>query len=280
MGPLGMVQTTELATLVNLATAEDYIHSTRTADGGYFFARVPPSSGLDTLFAVSGLSILGSRPRDPESLRAWLTGWAAAVGPSDHTAFIVCRVLRCLDEPASAIRELLRRLGCRPQTDWNPPRRLFVEATSVLESLYERLSVLRTLQIELDDDSLLPKVLALRDVNGGFSAAGSQPLATTYFAAEVLRMLEAPVEATAPTEAFVRARAQQPDVHFLDDLRWLAELCHAFDITPRNSPALVEFVAACQRPGGGFARSPVIGIPTLEYTYDALRTLECLAPLQ
>lgn len=273
-----MVQTKDLAAAPDLAAAEAYIHSTRTPDGGYFFARIPPAGGLDTLHAVSALSILRARPRDPAGLRSWLIRWAEAVGPGDRAAFVVCNVLRALGEPISTIRSLLHRLGWRPACRWEMPRHIFVETTSALESLYERLSVQQTLGIEPDAGALTPNVLALRNGDGSFSDGGSQPLAATYFAVAVLRMLGTPAAAE-PTEVFVRGLAEQPEIHFLDDLRWLAELCQAFDIAPRNRGALVEFVAACQRPGGGFARSPVIGIPTLEYTYYALRTLQCLRVL-
>jgi len=45
-----------------------YIERCRLEDGGYFFARIPPSSGLDTYFAVKSLSILDVRPDLPETI--------------------------------------------------------------------------------------------------------------------------------------------------------------------------------------------------------------------
>jgi len=45
-----------------------YIERCHLEDGGYFFACIPPSSGLDTYFAVKSLSILGVRPDRPKAI--------------------------------------------------------------------------------------------------------------------------------------------------------------------------------------------------------------------
>ncbi|MCR4394444.1 MAG: hypothetical protein NUV31_08765, partial [Dehalococcoidales bacterium] len=45
-----------------------YIERCHLEDGGYFFARISPSSGLDTYFAVKSLSILGVKPDRPEAI--------------------------------------------------------------------------------------------------------------------------------------------------------------------------------------------------------------------
>jgi hypothetical protein len=45
-----------------------YIERRHLEDGAYFFARVLPSSGLHTYFAVKSLSILGVKPDRPERL--------------------------------------------------------------------------------------------------------------------------------------------------------------------------------------------------------------------
>jgi hypothetical protein len=46
-----------------IRSVQDYIHSCRVDDGGYFFARIPPGSLLDTYYAVMALSMTGSCPK-------------------------------------------------------------------------------------------------------------------------------------------------------------------------------------------------------------------------
>ena len=48
-----------------------YIERCHLEDGGYFFARVPPPSGLDTYFAVKSLSLLGVKPDRPEAIASF-----------------------------------------------------------------------------------------------------------------------------------------------------------------------------------------------------------------
>jgi hypothetical protein len=43
---------------------------------------------------------------------------------------------------------------------------------------------------------------------------------------------------------------------------------------PISPDRVNEFVLKCQRRNGGFARAPIMGIPTLEYTFYALSILK------
>jgi hypothetical protein len=47
---------------------KDYIESRQMEDGGYFFARVPPSSAMDTLYAVKSLRMLGTIPEKKDAV--------------------------------------------------------------------------------------------------------------------------------------------------------------------------------------------------------------------
>ena len=51
-----------------------YIERCHLADGGYFFARVLPSSALDTFFAVKSLSLLRMKPEHPRDIAEFFFG--------------------------------------------------------------------------------------------------------------------------------------------------------------------------------------------------------------
>jgi hypothetical protein len=94
-----------------------YIERCHLEDGGYFFARVLPSNGLDTYFAVKSLSILGVEPDRPEAIASFFlkATWEGYVKRLLMTVIlwkgVMCSELR--GEEVSLLQDGQARAKCR-----------------------------------------------------------------------------------------------------------------------------------------------------------------------
>ena len=87
-----------------------YIERCHLKDGGYFFARVPPSGGLDTYFAVKSLSILGLKPDRPRATaHFFLSGIAEGVISGITGIFLAIEVLNEIGRMTEDLRNYARQ---------------------------------------------------------------------------------------------------------------------------------------------------------------------------
>jgi hypothetical protein len=260
-----------------------YIERCHLEDGGYFFARIPPSSGTDTYFAVKSLSILGVKPQNPEAVVNFFLNWIREGTLGGITGiFNVVEVINELGQITDELRSYAqeRIMVCENKAGgFGALENLDVEVTSELQQTYRAVRVLKTLSTRFDQNRIVRFVSGFLNPDGGYGREGRSTLASTFYTTEIHRLLGAET-AKISTVDYLRSREtnwqvnfDRGQVSFIEDLFWLvkglANLGEKSDFPDR----VTRFVLGCQRRGGGFSRATIMGIPTLEYTFYALSIL-------
>ncbi len=258
----------------------NYIESCHLEDGGYFFARIPPSSGLDTYFAVNGLSLLSAKPESPETIEGFVVNGLRKGALTGLTgAFISVAILNELgkvteDVEHYALNQIAnahdRREGFEIVED------IYIEVSSELETTYRTVWLLTTIGAALDKQGVTAFTLGLLNEDGGYGRNEHSTLASTFYATGIHNLLGVNGSNRAGTRDYLRKREKKGQVQFIEDLFWLIGSMTNLGEQTNMPEETARFVLECQRQGGGFARSPVIGIPTLEYTFYALSILRRL----
>ena len=260
-----------------------YIERCRLADGGYFFARTPPSCSADTYFAVKSLALLGAKPSAPAGVVAFFRGQLregalCSISSIFHAVEVLADLGELTEDLISHASQHImvsrNSLGGFGATD-----NIYVEVSSELEETYQAVSVLKRVGAEFDVGGVCHFLGSLLNKDGGYGRGGHSTLASTFYATAVYRLLEVEVPRAAATKAYLRHRESLGKMQFIEDLYWLVGGLANLGEVPVEVNPIIDFVLSCHRTGGGFARAPVIGIPTLEYTFYALSVLKEVAAL-
>lgn len=254
-----------------------YIESCHLEDGGYFFARVLPSSGLDTFFAVKSLSILGVKPHRPEAIAGFFLNdvkEGKLVGIT--SIFLAVEVLNELGRITDELRNYAqpRIMAFQNQAGgFGAYKNIRVEVPSELQNTYRAIRVLKIIGADFDKEKVTSFVSSFLRPDGGYGAKGYSTLASTFYATEIYKLLGMDVGKLNATRDYLRMMEDNMEVQFIEDLYWLVMgLANLGEKTNMRS-GIMKFVMMCRRLGGGFCRVPVMGIPTLEDTFYALSIL-------
>lgn len=253
----------------------EYIHTKQTQDGGYFFARVPPGSLLDSYFAVRTLQMLGRCCKRPAALRRFVESFVRqGLVNNAHSLYLAMGIIQALgqgtdllSDTSEAVAEELRRWVSEYSVDG-----IYIEVASELEAAYEATWALARLGVPLPTKAITQFISSFRNKDGGFGRGARSTLATTHYAIQTFSELGLRVDEPQQVVAFLRSR--EDDIYFLEDLYYLVGALCGLGETPLNPSGVVSFVLGCRRENGGFARGVPIGIPTLEYTYYAVSVLK------
>lgn len=256
-----------------------YIERCRLPDGGYFFARVLPSSLQDTYYAVQSLGLLDLMPARPDEVVAFLlemhrTG--AVTGLS--SIYYFAETMLALGQPVPHPEEYVARILARrnDRGGFGSIRAVPVEIASELEATFHGAAVLIRLGYPLRKDEVCRFVLGFHRPEGGFGTVRAS-LASTYYAVRILHLIGCPDAIPANTRDYLLYRERIWDIYFLDRVYWLVGALHLLGARPQDPPRIKRFVGACRVPGQGFRRASTTAISTLEDTYYALRVLKLLA---
>ncbi len=258
--------------------AVTYIERCHLEDGGYFFARVPPSSGLDTYFAVKSLSLLGVPQNKPETIADFflnqyrdgaLTG-TTAIFSSVETLSELGKLTGDLKKYAKQqIIPLQNKAG-----GFGALENIDIEVSSELQETYRAINVLKTIGAEYDKRKVTDFVLGDLNSDGGFGRVGRSTLASTYYATEILKLSGYDMNKLTGTREYLRKIERNWQVEFIEDIYWLVSGLANLGEKAKLPDKIVNFVTECRRTNGGFSRATEIGIPTLEYTFYALSILK------
>lgn len=267
-----------------------YIEDKQLSDGGFFFAKVEPSSGADTYYAVRSLRLLGSEPSNITAIRKfWQTERKCGNISDLNSLYFYTQVARDLrlpiekDEDFSHIitdalgsSRLFRRrhyTGIIPKDPLSDPSANSVY-TDFLEGELRDLYYLHTLMQIYgihDKEGKIPKfVLSLQNDDGGFGKIGGSQSATTFYALEILKG-EGGLHPHGKINDYVRSDSHT--VYYLEDLFWQMSCRKILHIPLPDRSYIIDFLNDCSRTDGGFSRSRNMGISTLEYTYYAVSLL-------
>jgi hypothetical protein len=261
-----------------------YIERCHLEDGGYFFARVLPSSGMDTYFAVKSFSILRAKPSRPEETANYFLdqmndGWLDDI----VGLFVASEVLNELGLITVDFRHFAGQRIMSLQNKaggFGTMENIDVEVPSELQKTYRAVTVLGILGVDFDRESIARFVSSLLNDDGGFGRNDFSTLASTFFAIEIHKLLGADMRRLTSTRGYLRDRETKwrahfdnRQVNFLEDLFWLVRGLANLGEKSNFPDRVTRFVTACQRVNGGFSRATIMGIPTLEYTFYALSIL-------
>jgi len=258
--------------------AARYIERCRLGDGGYFFARVPPSSAMDTFFAVKSLSLLGVKPDRPqETADFFLAQMKDGSLGGISSLFCAAEVLNELGQVTAEFRTYaqsgLRRLQ-NEAGGYGAYENIDVEIASELQSTYRATRTLVIVGAGLDGHKIGRFVSGFLNADGGYGSKNHSTLASTYYATGIRHLLRLHGSETAATKDYLRRREQGWQIQFIEDLYWLIESLANLGEKPAYPDRAIKFVVKCRRRGGGFSRATIMGIPTLEYTLYALSILK------
>lgn len=253
-----------------------YIEGCRLEDGGYFFACVPPSSGLDTYFAVKSLSLLGVKPDRPQAIADFFLNDVNEGMHGVISIFLTVEVLSELGRLTDEIKNYARTRIMALRNDaggFGSYHDVDIEVPSELQDTYRAVRVLKIIDADFDRERVDHFTSGFLRPDGGYGAKGHSTLASTFYATEIHKLLA--MEATNPsaTRGYLRKREEDWQVRFIEDVYWLvlglANLGEKTNVPDR----VTRFVMGCQRSNGGFSRAGIMGIPTLEYTFYAVSIL-------
>jgi hypothetical protein len=252
-----------------------YIESCHMKDGGYFFAQVEPSGGLDTYCAVKSLSILGAKPGHPRAtVNFFLDRFKRGILVDIPGIFFAAEVLSDLGAMTSSFRSYaLAKLPAfrNDAGGFGSYQNMYIEIPSELRATYRAVRVLETIGGDFDKDGIRRFTRKFLNEDGGYGGKGYSTLPSTFYATETYKMLGSDIGELTATKEFLRKR-EGKYVQYVEDMYWLVMALANLGEKTRAPQKVAEFVTMCQRRNAGFARS-TYGIPTLEYTFYALSVL-------
>jgi len=277
-----MVSTTAAPLTFDVSRVAGYVESCRVADGGYFFAQISPASAQDTYFALACLRLLGREPQDVAGVKRWVEEWRRTPTSvsSVHGVYLLCGLLEELDEDLDRAHPYARLVAASENDlgGFGTYENVYVESASELQVTYEAVSVLARLGCPPNHDSLESFLRRFRQPDGGFGLHRST-LPSTYHACAALAQLPESGPLMEGARPYLQREAQRWAAYFLDDVFYLIQGLGLTGSAAASAANAATHVLACQRPRGGFARAPAIGIPTLEHTYYALQVLDSVGLL-
>jgi hypothetical protein len=254
-----------------------YIERCHLEDGGYFFARVPPSGGLDTYFAVKSLSILGVKPNRPEAIASFLRNHIAEGTLGGITGiFLAVEVLNDLGYMTDELKDYARtRISSfqNKEGGFGVYKDVIVGVYSELQATCRAVSVLKTIGASFDEEKVKRFIFGFLNLDGGYGAERYSTMASTYYATEVHKLLGVEPARLSATRDYLRQVEETWEVQFIEDAYWLVLSLANLGEKTTVPDRVTRFVMLCQRANGGFSRAPVMGIPTLEHTFYALSIL-------
>ena len=260
-----------------------YIERCHLEDGGYFFARVPPSGGLDTYFALRSLSILPVKPDRPQAIaRFFLSGIAEGVISGITGIFQAVEVLNEIGWMAEDLRNYARQRIMAVQNKaggFGAYEDVDLAVPSELQNTYRAVRVLKTIGADFDKEKVNGFVFSFLRPDGGYGARGYSTLASTFYATEIYKLLGVDVEKLNGTKDYLRTIEENTEAQFIEGLYWSTMGLANLGMKPNRPDKVMTFVMMCQRLGGGFSRAAVMGIPTLENTFCAVSILREIGAL-
>jgi len=269
-----------------------YIEDCRLSDGGYFFAKLEPSSGLETYLAVKALKLLGVKTKNTESIALfWKRNEAEGNLNNLFSIFLAVGTYKELGLKTRAFKKYRKYLADYSKQAiskgafvyWQNKRlsrKDFWSAMSYfstigkeLEGLFYLVSLNRDLKMRIINKEKTAKlVLSLQNKNGGFGRGRESHLMASYHALSILNLLSFNL----PTKERVYDYLMEKwsDCYFLEDLFYIIESLALINKPLPDISKIMQFVDSCQRGNSGFGRAPTMSITTIEDTYLAVSIIK------
>lgn len=275
--------------LINKQKIIDYIEKRHLADGGYFFAQVEPSSGLDTYLAVKTLRLLDVKTKNVKSIADFWKRESSEGNLDDlYAVFLAVETYKELELPFTAFKkfksELISQnkrffLHAQPAYISKSQKLTFTYAMDIIEArgkglqdLYYLVTLSRDLKFEIDKKKIANFIYSLQNQDGGFGHRNESHWIFTYHALSILDTLSLSVKNKNKILALIIQQLDKSD--YLEDLFYSVISLALLGEPLPNVEEIISFIDSCQRNNGGFSRARVMGISSIEHTYMAVSVLK------
>jgi hypothetical protein len=267
----------------------DYLEARHLPDGGYFFARVEPSSGLETYLAVKTFKLLGVDIKNAGSVVSfWKKQSAKGNVDSLFSAYLMIETFKELGFPFGSLEVNAQRvLGLvkelppfrgSPAVHENIRLNNVAEAMNYaaligrdLENLFHLATLAHDLNLAVDKNALSARVLSIWNEDGGFGGNNCSHPLSVYHALSILKALSLQIGDKQRISAYLKSRLD--DFEYLENVFFVAESLCLLDEPLPDVWSIVRFIEGCSRKNGGFSRARAMGIPTIEHTFMAVSVL-------
>jgi hypothetical protein len=264
----------------------DYVHSTRSDDGGYCFYRLKESNAADTFYAVHILKNLRYAVPGPETTADFFQHYQASDGSfqSIYMTSYVVQGLALLDaqllfDPSGFI---VRHLNSTLSITKQPSYEL---SDALLEPIGTAVTLLGLMKAEIPTHlthEIYDAVHLYKRTDGGFGAVSSnvyatyhavRSIATNLLAADLLTGVSSWIRRCEwPTGGFSKTPDNTPN--YLDEIYQALYLMRTTNVRPTYIHETARFIGRLQNANGGFRRAYDSGISSLENAYYAVTALE------
>ena len=278
--------------MFNIRKIVKYIEDCHLSDGGYFFARIEPSSGLETYLAVKTLRLLGVKTKNAKSVELfWEQREAEGNIDDPFSIFLAVETFKELGLKVEVFRKYRKYLADyykhiipRGAFVYSENKRLsgkgfwsamgyFSTIGKELEDLFYLVTLNQNLKIKIiNKEKIIKLIISLQNKNGGFGRGRESHLMATYHALAILKLLSFDFPAKEKVYSYLVERWD--DCDFLEDLFYIVESLALIRKPLPKVSKIIQFVDSCQRGNGGFGRAPMMSIPTIEDTYLAVSVIK------
>ncbi len=276
--------------LINNQKIVEYVEARRLADGGYFFARIEPSSGLETCLAVKTLNLLGAEVKKAcPVLDFWKKQQEKGNLDNLLAVYLMVETYQELGVPLGFMKKTVCRilehtketLILHPTINRIPPEKVAVVADAMnsisvigrdLEDLYYWVRLAHALHLPLDKNAIANHVRSLRNADGGFGCKKASDPMLTFHALGILRTISCPIDSQKKLAAYVNSQLEHLD--YLERLFFVVKSIELLNERLGDVTGIIEFIEGCYRNNGGFGRARSMGIATIEYTFMATSVLK------
>jgi hypothetical protein len=274
---------------INPDRVVEYVHSLECPSGGFCFYGLDEPNLADTFFATYTLSLLSRAPIASERTIAFVRRFFQL--PLGEGAlwgiYYGLRVLRLFDQDLPRLSHVeqivLQFFNKRVSASTGPFEMMSLELLSHVVELMELFKFpLERRSRKAGQDY----ILQFQNQDGGFGIRNSS-LEETSFAVRILKGLHYPIDIL-PVREFA-LRCEQEDVGFtivpgstsafLEDIYFGLLAFSALGLKARYETPIARFIFECQTGTNGFRRSRLLGIPTLEYTYMAIKSFDIIGAM-
>ncbi len=267
----------------------DYVHSTRSDDGGYCFYGLKESNASDTFYAVYILKSLGYSVLGPETTAEFFQHYQDDDG-SFQSIYMASYVLQGLallgvqplfDPFGFIMHHLKGMLGITKQP-------CYELNDTLLEPIGTAVTLLRLTNVEIPTQltyEVHEAVCPYKRSDGGFGAVRSnvyathhavRAVATNPLACDLFKDLSSWIRLCEwPTGGFSKTPDNTPN--YLDEVYQALYLMRRTNEQPTYIHETARFIGQLQNANGGFRRAYDSGISSLENSYYAVKAVEELA---
>jgi len=265
-----------------------YLEDCHIEDGGYYFAKIAPSSGLDTCFAVKTLQMLGVKPAKIDPIVQFWRDQDAEGNLSDVTGlYFSVETIKALGLPLDNFTKYKKFLESyeRKTEDKSDNIPIDIEIAPIYADLVDNeaqtifylVTLLKDLNCRIDNTSIKTQLNFFQNNDGGFGVMKGSQLATTFYCLSITDLIGYKLENKDQTECYLFSELGR--VNYLEEYYWAVESLVLLEKIIPNKDKIITFLNACKRDNGGFSRSQFMGISTIEYTFQAVSLLKRLGEL-